>query len=274
MILYMDPEPTTVARPLKLRIADDIRMRIEAGELKPGDPIPTIDELAKQWSCSPNAARAAKDLLVTQGLITSGRGTPAMVIIPPPVTIRSNERHQAEKDMVLRPEEERAKTGVAETDLGLKWADLEWTPSYDTIPATAELAKIFDLPEGVTLLRRRGDSKDRRSGEVRVSGTSYIPYDIVSPNPALLDVNNEPWPGGTQHQLYTVGIELGRILDEVSARVPTTVEQNAWGLENGVVMIEIRRVSYDTTGRAVEVSDSLFPGDRTHLHFYTDLKKW
>ncbi len=40
---------------------------------------------------------------------------------------------------------------------------------------------------------------------------SWLVYDLVASNPDLLDPSNEPWPGGTQHQLSTVGIELARI---------------------------------------------------------------
>ena len=34
---------------------------------------------------------------------------------------------------------------------------------------------------------------------------SYIPRFLIESNPELLEERNEPWPGGHQHQLYTVG---------------------------------------------------------------------
>ena len=36
----------TDARPLQVRIADEIRARIETGEYTPGQQLPTLDELA------------------------------------------------------------------------------------------------------------------------------------------------------------------------------------------------------------------------------------
>jgi GntR family transcriptional regulator len=97
---------------------------------------------------------------------------------------------------------------------------------------------------------------------------------LIDTNPALLDECNEPWPGGTMHQLSTVGIEIMRIVDEVTARMPTTVEAQLWDLPDGVPLVFCRRISIDAEGRTVEVSDADYPADRTELQFVTPLKAW
>jgi GntR family transcriptional regulator len=89
-----------------------------------------------------------------------------------------------------------------------------------------------------------------------------------------MDASNEPWPGGTQHQLYTVGIEIMTMIDEVTAKMPTTVDRQAWGLDNGIPLLLVRRISIDKLDRIVEVSDAVFPADRTKLEFKTPLKPW
>jgi GntR family transcriptional regulator len=104
--------------------------------------------------------------------------------------------------------------------------------------------------------------------------TSYMPLNLVASNPALLDAANEPWPGGTMHQLSTVGIEIMTVIDEVTARMPTTVEVQAWGLPDGIPLIFCRRISLDSDNRTVEISDSDYPADRTELRFVTPLKPW
>ena len=131
----MDPRPTTVQAPIHLQIADDIRMRIERGELSPGDSLPTLAQLCERWSCSMNSARGAITLLKAQGLITAGRGKAPIVRIPPGRVVRSSERHQAEKDRALGSEEERAAVGEAETNLGMSIGDQEFVSTYDTIAA-------------------------------------------------------------------------------------------------------------------------------------------
>ncbi len=270
----MDPQPTTVQAPLQLRIADYIRMQIERGELRPGDPLPTLAELCQRWSCSMNSARSAIALLKAQGLITSGRGKPPTVRIAPRKVIRSSERHQVEKDLAIRPEAERASIGEAETNLNMSISEQKFEAHYDQIPAGDELANIFAIRPDDLVLRRRFEATDKDTG-LRLSwSVAYIPVDLVKGNPAILDERNEPWPGGTMNQLATVGIEIARIVDEVTVRMPTTVEMQLWGLPDGVPIIFCRRISIDTTDRVVEVSDADYPADRTELQFVTPLRPW
>jgi GntR family transcriptional regulator len=270
----MEPRPTAVQAPLQLQIADDIRMEIERGNLPPGSPLPTLAELCQRWSCSMNTARGAVALLKAQGLITSGRGKPPTVRITPRKVIRSSERHQAEKDLAVRSEAERASMGEAETNLNMSVNQQRFESHYDQAQAGEELAGIFQIKPTDLVLRRQWEATDRDTG-LRLSwSVAYIPLDLVKGNPAILDEGNEPWPGGTMHQLSTVGIEIARIVDEVTARMPTTVETQQWGLPNGVPIIFCRRISIDTQDRVVEVSDADYPADRTELQFVTPLKSW
>ena len=39
-------------------------------------------------------------------------------------------------------------------------------------------------------------------------------------------------------------------------------------------IIVCRRISIDTDGRVVEISDADYPADRTELHFVTPLRAW
>ncbi|MEU4165202.1 GntR family transcriptional regulator, partial [Actinoplanes sp. NPDC026670] len=67
----------TDARPLQVRVADDIRLKIETGVHSPGDRLPTLDELAADNLVSLAVARKAIDLLKQQGLVITvqGKGT-------------------------------------------------------------------------------------------------------------------------------------------------------------------------------------------------------
>src|SRR5690349_12799785 len=129
----MEPQPTAVQPPIHLRIADDLRMQIERGSLAPGDSLPTLAEICKDYDCSMNSARSAVALLKSQGLITAGRGKAPVVRIPPGKVVRSSERHQAEKDLARRPEKERGAIGEAETNLNMSIADQVFSSTYDTI---------------------------------------------------------------------------------------------------------------------------------------------
>jgi GntR family transcriptional regulator len=268
----VDPQPTTVVGPLKLRIADDIRLRIERGELAAGDSLPTLEQLCEQWHCSANPAREAIALLKQQGLITTGQGKPPVVRAPVPRVVRSSERHQGEKDLVRGSDAERRNVGVA--DRGVTSGQLVFSARYDVIEAGSDLARVFNVSPGTSLLRRVYEMSDPRSKRRQAWSVSYVRYALIRTNLDLLDSTNEPWPGGTAHQLSTVGIELASVVDVVTSSMPTTAEAKQWELDAGVPLLRVRCISIDTRDRVVEVSDTDFPADRTELRYTTPLKPW
>ncbi|MBF9135406.1 UTRA domain-containing protein [Plantactinospora sp. S1510] len=192
----------------------------------------------------------------------------------PELRRRNSERYQWEKDRVRLSEAERRSTGGTERDTGLSTHDLDFHTEYARIEADEDLASAFGVPTGTPLLRRVYRTS-RRSGAVPLSAScSYLPYELVARNPDLLDPGNEPWPGGTQHQLHTVGVELARVQDQIRTRPPSPSEATMLDLEPEVSVLTLRKISVDVTGRVVEVADAVFPGDRTELVYTTVLKRW
>jgi len=78
-------------QPLYLRIADDLRRRIESGELPQGSQLPAQLELGDRYEASRNTIRDAIKRLTSQGLVESmsGQGTFVTRNIDPFVTLRS-----------------------------------------------------------------------------------------------------------------------------------------------------------------------------------------
>lgn len=270
----MHREPTTGTVPVHYQIADSIRERITSGELEPGDPIPTIEDLARQWHCSAGVARSALAVLRGEGLITTTRGKPATVREQPRRIRLPHSFGQQQKDLVLKPEAERAMTGAIEITAGIPITETTSAHRYSIIPANADLAAEFALPTGTELVRREYEMTDRRTGKRLSHSVSYIPKSLIESNPDLLDETKEPWPGGHQHQLYTVGIELDRIIRSVIAVEPTPGTRQKWGIEAGVPLLCVRERSIDTHDRTVEVSDATYPADRAELEFTEQLSRW
>lgn len=272
--MAMAPELTAVTPPISLRIADDIRGKIETGELRPDDHLPTLPALAAQWSCSVTSARGAMALLRSQGLISGGRGQPLHVRVKPRIVIRDSRRHQAEKDLALASLDERRCHGEAEDDLGEDLQALDFRCEYRRVPASAELAAVFGIESGAELLRKLYETRDRSGWTRRACSISYTPVSLIEANPVLLSDDCEPWPGGAMNQFRTVGIEIAEVVDEVRAVMPTTVDVQRWALEPGVPLLTVRRISIDTDKRVVEVSDAQYPADRTELRFTMPLRPW
>lgn len=270
----MEPQSTGAQPPLHVRVADSVRLQIERGELRPGDSLPTLHELSERWQCSLNPVRAAVTLLKQQGLITGGRGKAPVVRMPTRQVVRSSERHQQEKDLVLVAESARSKVGTSEVEMNTDVAAMEVRSDYQVVPASEDVARALDIAPGTNVLRRIWEHVNRASGAREAWSVSHIPQHLVQSNPALFDSSNEPWPGGTQHQLYTVGIEIETIIDEVRAQMPTTAEIERWELDEGVPMLFCRRISVSTDFVRVEISDAYYPADRTVLSFTTPLRQW
>jgi DNA-binding transcriptional MocR family regulator len=69
--------PPDNGQPVYRRIADDLRMRIESGDLAPGERLPTIRALATELGVNRDTAALAYEALAAAGLVEStvGRGT-------------------------------------------------------------------------------------------------------------------------------------------------------------------------------------------------------
>jgi molybdate-binding protein/DNA-binding transcriptional regulator YhcF (GntR family) len=65
------------------QIADAIRKQILLGELKPRDRLPSVREMAVQWSCTPGTIQRAYQELARQGLVTSRAGQGTRVVEKP-----------------------------------------------------------------------------------------------------------------------------------------------------------------------------------------------
>ncbi|CAL9498196.1 UTRA domain-containing protein [Streptomyces sp. enrichment culture] len=188
--------------------------------------------------------------------------------------VRDNRRHQWEKDRARQPLDERASTGATEHETGLASGELVFHAEYDEIPAPQDLAETFAVPTGTPLLRRSYRTRCVSEPAPLSLVTSYLPRDMIAANPALLDASREPWPGGTHHQLRTVGIEIDRVEERVTARPATGREATELRLPDGACVMLLRKTSYDIHGRVVDLADVVLPADRTELLFTTRLERW
>jgi GntR family transcriptional regulator len=256
------------------RIAADLRRKIQTSQLGPGERMPAETVLKDEYGVSLLTMRRALDVLEMEGLIEKRHGHGNFVRAPRRRVRRTTDRYQWEKDRALLPEAERQATGAVERDTGLTVEDLVFEAHYDSIEADNDLADAFEVALGTPLLRRAYHTRSRSEEATLTLSTSYLVRDRIAVNPDLLNADNEPWPGGTPHQLYTVGIEIDRIIDKISARPPSADEAEALGIAAGIALIVLRKTSIDTAGDVVEVADVLMAGDRTELIYTTNLERY
>ncbi len=255
-------------------ISDDLRRRIVAGELLPGTRIPGEAELIKRYKVSIPTLRQALSVLRTEGILEAKHGVGTFVRTPRLKVVRRNDRHHREKAMVHSSEQERRQNGSAETDTGHRTDEFAFSTEYETGPATEPVAKVFGVPAGTQLLQRTYRSRFVDEDVPLSTGVSYLVLDTVSKNPDLLDPRNEPWPGGTMHQLSTLGIEVDQVVEDITTRLPSPEEIDQLGLLPGTAVFAVRKTMRDINGQVVEFSDFVLPGDRHRLIYTTQLERW
>jgi LacI family transcriptional regulator len=74
--------PTAPATPLFRQLTDRIRARIESGELKPGDKLPSIAELCDKHKVSAITVRRALTELASEGLVRGAQGKGVFIAQP------------------------------------------------------------------------------------------------------------------------------------------------------------------------------------------------
>lgn len=256
-------------------IASDLRGKIRAGVYGPGDRLPSEEKLKEEYSYGAPTLRQALAVLLAEGLIDKQHGRGTFVRVPRRRARRTSERHQWEKDRARESQEERGRTGATEHDTGLKVTDLVFSAEFRDIEADDELAEEFGVSVGTALLERVYQTRYEKEPAPFNVSRSYLVREYIADNPDLLDQKKEPWPGGTQNQLLTVGIELDRVVERiVAARPPTEEETKLLGMSPGMAVILLRKTCIDTDDRVVEVADVILPGDRTELTFVTPLARW
>jgi GntR family transcriptional regulator len=258
------------------QVSGDLRRRIRAGEFTPGDRLPAETTLATEYEVGPVTVRQALTALRTEGLIEErhGRGTFVRGRGRRRRAERSNLRHQWEKDRARAGPGERRSTGATEQDTGLTTDQLAFRAEYERIEAPEELAAALHLEPGDAVLQRTYRTRSVDEDDSLKVARSYLPYEIAERNPDLLDAAREPWPGGTMNQLHTVGIEIDRVEEVVTARAATPQESEELGLAPGAAVMDVRKTLHDIDGRIVEVADVVLPGDRYAVKCVTTLERW
>jgi GntR family transcriptional regulator len=243
------PGSHTDARPLQVRVADDIRLKIENGEYAPGAQLPTLEELATTYLCSLAVVRKALDMLRQQGLVVTVQGKGSFV----------RERPQARRHGIDRYSRSRWKSGKAILEAEAEaqgHTSTQLVRELAEVSAPAVVAERLGIATGTPVwVRRRTTFINNRPNQL---ADSYYPLDVVR-GTAILE--EDTGPGGGFARLEDAGYRLDRIREEWSVRMPAGPESVALQLPAGTPVVDLIRTTFDTAGRAVEVMLATIAGD-------------
>lgn len=253
----MSPARPSSSGPMFKRIADDLRARIESGELASGGQLPTQLELVEQYGVARMTVRQALNELVNEGLVISRR--------PQGLFVRARKR------MAYRPQAEFRRPASATMDRFMAAiSDEGRTPSQEIEVALAapplEVQQRLNVDAKTpVVVRRRTRSID---GEPFNINDSYYPLDIVENSEIIspFDIAR-----GASEVLAELGYREERAIDEIYVRMPRPDEVSRLDLGPGTPVALHICTGYTTEERPVRCVLNVLPGDR-HVIIYERLR--
>jgi len=91
----------TLPVPIWSQIEDGVRHLVASGALKPGDPLPSVRDLAREQRINPNTVAKAYQRLVDAGVLETRRGEGTFVAEHPPA-LPAGERERVLREAATR----------------------------------------------------------------------------------------------------------------------------------------------------------------------------
>lgn len=240
-------------RPPYLQIADRLRAAITAGELAPGDKLPSERELATTYGVDRATAHRAVLELHGSGLVEAQQGRGVFVRVVPPV------RRVAVNLMAQR--DQRGFWGDMQ-DAGIA---AEVATEVRREPPPAHVAELLGVPPATKVLVR--DRRHFGGGVVYQLSTTWYAPEVVERIPELQQQSTGP--GGMLKRLEEAGwtIKSGQ-RHHARTRMPSPQEARALRIGRGIPLLVDLWVTRDVpSGKVLEVTDRRLAGDKNELVF-------
>ncbi|MFF3854020.1 GntR family transcriptional regulator [Micromonospora sp. NPDC002575] len=254
----MDEHVAADKRPPSRRMADDLRSSIRAGELAPGDKLPSERELAARYGTARNTAREAVGILQAEGLAVAQHGRGVFVRSPKPLVRLGVDRYSRR----LRDETGLSPFRIEVTKQGRTPRTECRSVNRDRPPA--DVAQRLGLDPDTAVVIRRENWYFADDDTVQV-GITYIPVDVAGDSP--LASARALGKGSIYARFEELGYRITRIREEVSARMPYHEEFTGLGMPPGVPVIEVLHTSFDERERPFEVTRFVLRGDLNGLDY-------
>lgn len=239
-------------QPAYLRVAADLRARIVAGDLAPGDRLPTETALITEYGVSRTVVKWAISVLKGEGLIEGRRGSGVYVR-----EIRRLVRHAHGRNQRHEP----GSTSPFSRDAARSGQSGSWEHHSDRTVADLTIAQRLGIEPGDPVMMT--NYVFFADGEPIQMSSSWEPL-------ALTGGTSVEWPEdgaavGVVARMDAIGLRIDEIEERVTARSAHPAEIESLRLTpRGAYVIVVQR-TYVSTGRPVETANIVFPGDRYEL---------
>jgi GntR family transcriptional regulator len=234
-----------------IRVADDLRRRIEGGELPPGSRLPSRSEIAERYGVGSNVAIAAVRRLRGEGLVTSRAGSGVYVASPegPWHIIRSGSPRPPGTTLGIR-------------EIGYIGADSSSGRGSMTIPAPAGIAARLAIPVGERVTRsvNRYDA----GGRPAMLSVGWEPLSLTGGTASALPDAGPLAGHNTIERMALIGLCVTRSEETVEARMCTSWEAGELLIDSASVVLAIER-TYVAGEHPVHTTDLIVPAARYRL---------
>lgn len=230
-----------------IRVANDLRSRIELGNLPPGAQLPSVSALMAEFKVAGTTVQKALRALKGAGLVDSrpGKG----------IFVRERRRIVSRSADFTSP-----------VPGGVKTPHGPSTPvEVEQVVPREDIAHRLGLEPGNVAVRRSRVMLDREDGVTPVEiVASYFPADVAYGTELA---ESGKLKGAVPTALKRLGYPPRRVCEWVEARMPSALEAGVLQLPPGTPVLHLLRVTYSNDDRPVEALDMVFGADRYLLEY-------
>ncbi|GLX06685.1 GntR family transcriptional regulator [Microbispora sp. NBRC 16548] len=217
------------------QIADELRSAIETGEYGPGALLPSLVRLAERYGVAKGTAVQALGVLEREGLVEAIEGK-GFIVRPRPI------RQQYTMDRYARR----------------NWPGTRRHLTLDvaTVPAPEVVSRRLGIAPGADV-RVQGWMilVNERPHELAFS---YLKSSLAERMPLTEPIQG---PLDTLAHIEGLGVRIGEVQEELTARTPDRRETEALRLPAAAPVMSLVRTAFDVSGRPVEVMIATLVGD-------------
>ncbi|MBT2384024.1 GntR family transcriptional regulator [Streptomyces sp. ISL-11] len=238
-----------------MRVADDLRRRIAAGEWPVGGRLPSRAQLAADYGVGPNVLQKAQERLIIEGLLEGRAGSGTYVCRPRERLRMVRSRHREPRgDSPFRSDmREQGRRGTWDSH------------SEARVPAPDRIAQRLAIEPGDPCVRTvyefLADGRPVQLSE------SWEPMAITGETPVVLPELGPLAGMGVVDRMRSIGVVIETAVEVPRPARATQAQANLLGISLGDLVTEIERTYYDAEGRPVETADIVVPDARWEIAY-------
>jgi GntR family transcriptional regulator len=244
-----------MTEPMYRQIAEDLRAKIESGEIGPGEQLPTENQLRKAYEASRNTVRDAIGWLANHWLVETraGRGTFVVDKVTPFVSTLSGDPESHDTDVYLA--EVTAKGRMPQNS----------PPTVEIQRASDRVARALRVDPGTLVVSRHQERLI--DGTPWSLETSFYPWRLVEAGAVKLAEPEDIEEGAVRYLAQQGVIKQVGYRDTIAVRTPDDNEAAFFKFHDDgrVPVYESFRIGFDANGLGFRLTITVYAADRNRF---------